>query len=142
MGYDLVSMDGKSSRTGPSGPCLTKSVMDDPGLTLNDPTPDLLEITPDGKYFTIAFRGPKSVSVPHSAQGSCPGVGIVEITENGRSGSSCGCFEDHKYGRHCSSWYHFWRTRLYWSRTKRYSCSHYNIEMTNIINNSLHSAIV
>lgn len=84
--YDLVSMDGKSGRTGPSGPCLTKSVMDDPGLTLNDPTPDLLEITPDGKYFTIAFRGPKPVSVPHSAQGSCPGVGIVEITENGRSG--------------------------------------------------------
>jgi hypothetical protein len=84
--YDLVSIDGKSGRDGPSGPCRAKSVLDDPGLILNDPAPDLFEITPDGKYFAIAFRGPVPVSVAHTAQGSCPGVGIVEITEGGKAG--------------------------------------------------------
>lgn len=84
--YDLVSRDGKSGRYGPSGPCYTRSVTDDPGLMLNDPAPDLLEATPDGKYLMIAFRGPKPITVSHAAQGSCPGVGIVELTEGGRSG--------------------------------------------------------
>lgn len=84
--YDLVSKDGKSGRSGASGPCLARSVKDDAGLMMNDPAPDLFEITPDGKYFMIAFRGPKPVSVPHSGQGSCPGVGIVKITEGGKSG--------------------------------------------------------
>jgi len=53
---------------------------------LNDPAPDLMDITPDGKYFVIAFRGAVPVSVTHSAQGSCPGVGIVKITCGGSSG--------------------------------------------------------
>ena len=68
-------------RTGAAGPCFERSVLDDAGLPLNDPAPDLVEITPDGKYFVMALRGPVPVSVPHGAQGSCPGVGIVEITE-------------------------------------------------------------
>jgi hypothetical protein len=88
--YDLVSADGKSGRTGPAGPCRTMSVTDDAGLVLNDPAPDLMEISPDGKYFILAFRGPAPVTVAHAAQGSCPGVGIVEITENGKSGKLVG----------------------------------------------------
>ena len=70
--YDLVSMDGKSGMSGPAGPCFARSVLDDGGLPLNDPAPDLLEATPDGKYLMVAFRGPAPVSVTHSAQGSCP----------------------------------------------------------------------
>ena len=70
--YDLVSMDGQSGRSGPTGPCYAKSVIDDGGLPLNDPAPDLMELTPDGKFLVIAFRGPVPVSVSHSAQGSCP----------------------------------------------------------------------
>jgi hypothetical protein len=81
-----MSRDGKSGRSGPSGPCFAKSVTDDAMLMLNDPAPDLLEPTPDGKYFMVAFRGPKPVTVSHSAQGSCPGVGIIEITSGGQSG--------------------------------------------------------
>lgn len=84
--YDLVSKDGMSGREGAAGPCFTRSVLDDAGLPLNDPAPDLMDITPDGKYLMIAFRGPAPVSVPHSAQGSCPGVGIVRITQGGKSG--------------------------------------------------------
>jgi len=84
--YDLVSHDGKSGRSGKAGACWTRSVTDDPMLPLNDPSPDLLEITPDGKYFVIALRGPVPVSVPHSAQGSCPGVAIVQISDDGKAG--------------------------------------------------------
>jgi len=70
--YDLVSMDGKSGMSGPAGPCFARSVLDDGRLPLNDPAPDLLEATPDGKYLMVAFCGPAPVSVTHSAQGSCP----------------------------------------------------------------------
>lgn len=48
--------------------------------------PDLMEITPDGKYFAIGLRGPAPVTVPFNAQGSCPGVAIVEIIEGGKAG--------------------------------------------------------
>ncbi|GFH53349.1 hypothetical protein CTEN210_09825 [Chaetoceros tenuissimus] len=84
--YDLVSMDGQSGRSGPSGACRIKSVTDDAGLVLNDPAPDLMDITPDGKYIVMGFRGPAPVTVGHAAQGSCPGVGIVEVTKGGKSG--------------------------------------------------------
>ena len=84
--YDLVSKSGTSGRKGPASMCFQRSVLDDPDLPLADPAPDLVEITPDGKYFMIAFRGPVPVSVSHGAQGSCPGVGIVEITDNGKAG--------------------------------------------------------
>jgi len=85
--YDLTSADGQGNGV---GPCAAKSVNDDAGLPSNDPAPDLLERTPDGKYLMVAFRGPAPVSVTHSAQGSCPGVGIVELTEDGTSGRLVG----------------------------------------------------
>ncbi|MEK9711732.1 MAG: hypothetical protein VW258_04120 [Thalassolituus sp.] len=85
--YDLTSADGQGNGT---GPCMDYSVSDDSGLPANDPAPDLMEITPDGRYFMVALRGPTPVSVTHSAQGSCPGVGIIEITDNGRSGRLAG----------------------------------------------------
>lgn len=81
--YDLTSADGRGIG---DGPCLARSINDDAGLPDNDPAPDLLDITPDGKYLVIAFRGPSPVSVNHSAQGSCPGVGVVELTEGGAYG--------------------------------------------------------
>lgn len=81
--YDLTSADGLGSGF---GPCLSKSVTDDADLPLNDPAPDLMDNTPDGKYLVIALRGPAPVSVKHSAQGSCPGVGVVELP--GQTGGS------------------------------------------------------
>ena len=85
--YDLTSADGQGNGV---GPCDAKSVSDDAGLPANDPAPDLLERTPDGKYLAIALRGPAPVSVKHSAQGSCPGVGIVELLDNGAHGRMVG----------------------------------------------------
>lgn len=85
--YDLTSADGQGTGV---GACAAKSVVDDLGLPGNDPAPDLLERTPDGKYLMVAFRGPAPVSVKHSAQGSCPGVGIIELTDGGASGRLVG----------------------------------------------------
>eukprot|EP00568_Trieres_chinensis_P011220 CAMPEP_0183297052 /NCGR_PEP_ID=MMETSP0160_2-20130417/4431_1 /TAXON_ID=2839 ORGANISM="Odontella Sinensis, Strain Grunow 1884" /NCGR_SAMPLE_ID=MMETSP0160_2 /ASSEMBLY_ACC=CAM_ASM_000250 /LENGTH=581 /DNA_ID=CAMNT_0025458787 /DNA_START=133 /DNA_END=1878 /DNA_ORIENTATION=+ len=81
--YDLTSADGQGNGV---GPCALRSVMDDVGLPHNDPAPDVLTRTPDGKYLIVAFRGPVPVTVSHAAQGSCPGVGIVEVSEGGASG--------------------------------------------------------
>ena len=81
--YDLTSADGKG---GGVGPCEAASVSDDAGLPTNDPAPDLMEPTPDANFLVIAFRGPIPVSVTHSAQGSCPGVGIVEVLDGGAGG--------------------------------------------------------
>ncbi|MGK3744098.1 MAG: hypothetical protein ACI8RD_010470, partial [Bacillariaceae sp.] len=82
--YDLTT--GTGTGTGVDAACSSKSIVDDPNLPKNDPSPDLGTITPDGKYIMIGFRGPAPITVAHSSQGSCPGVGIVEITEGGRSG--------------------------------------------------------
>lgn len=81
--YDLTSANGKGQGL---GACAATSVSDDPALPKNDPAPDLLEATPDGQYLVVALRGPIPVSVNHSAQGSCPGVGLIKLTQNGASG--------------------------------------------------------
>ncbi|MEM9218961.1 MAG: hypothetical protein AAGD25_32090 [Cyanobacteria bacterium P01_F01_bin.150] len=85
--YDLTSADGQGNGL---GPCAAVSVTDDSGLPGNDPAPDLLETTPDGKYLVVALRGPVPVSVTHAAQGSCPGVGIIELLDDGASGRLAG----------------------------------------------------
>jgi hypothetical protein len=81
--YDLRSANGQGQGT---GPCATQSIKDDPQLPSNDPAPDLMEYTPDGRYLIVALRGAVPVSVDHSAQGSCPGIGIIELKENGAKG--------------------------------------------------------
>ena len=85
--YDLTSADGQGNGL---GACATASVTDDPNLPGNDPAPDLMDTTPDGKYLVVALRGPTPVSVTHSAQGSCPGVGIIEVLDGGASGRLAG----------------------------------------------------
>lgn len=81
--YDLTSADGQGDG---SGACGLRSVADDVGLPTNDPAGDLMYATPDGKYLLIALRGPAPVSVDHSSQGSCPGVGVIALTDGGASG--------------------------------------------------------
>lgn len=56
----------------------------------NNPGADFIDPTPDGKYMMLALRGPAPASAAHSAQGSCPGVGIVELRDGGRSGALVG----------------------------------------------------
>jgi hypothetical protein len=82
--YDLTSRNGNG--TGGEGACAAWGVTDDAGLPTNDPAPDLMDHTPDGKYLVVALRGPVPASVLHAAQGSCPGVGIIRLLSNGKRG--------------------------------------------------------
>jgi len=92
--YDLTSADGNGNGV---GPCAAKSVTDDLGLPGNDPAPDLMGQDPNGDYLVYAARGPIPVSVLHAAQGSCPGVGIIELTNGGSSGKLAGVLRTTNY---------------------------------------------
>ena len=52
-----------------------------------DPTPDLLVLSPEGTHMFLTFRGPNPLSGdPHVSMGATPGVGVLKITQGGRSG--------------------------------------------------------
>lgn len=53
----------------------------------NDPTPDLgdLSVT-NGKRISVALRGLFPLRISHAAEGSCPGLGIIQLTSNRNSG--------------------------------------------------------
>lgn len=71
--------------------CLDASIKDGGAdYTINNPGADFVAATPDGKYLMLSLRGPAPVSATHSAQGSCPGVGIVELKDGGASGALVG----------------------------------------------------
>lgn len=56
----------------------------------NDPTPDLGDLSPggapDGGRIYVALRGPFPLTVSHAADGSCPGLGIITLSPNRKSG--------------------------------------------------------
>jgi hypothetical protein len=56
----------------------------------NDPTPDLGDLTlgvPPGNRIYVALRGPFPLTITHAADGSCPGLGIIDLSPDRRSGS-------------------------------------------------------
>ena len=53
----------------------------------SDPTPDLLFTSPNGSHVFMSLRGPNPLTAdPHVSTGSTPGVGVIKVTEGGRSG--------------------------------------------------------
>ena len=60
------------------------------GSVSNDPAPDLLDISPDGKYIFMSLRGPNPLTGNNPAfnnsVGSTPGVGIIRVQEGGKRG--------------------------------------------------------
>ena len=56
----------------------------------NDPTPDLLDISPDEKYIFMSLRGPNPLTgnnpAFNNAAGSTPGVGIIRVQQGGKRG--------------------------------------------------------
>jgi DNA-binding beta-propeller fold protein YncE len=57
------------------------------GAVSADPTPDLLVTSPDGRHVFMSLRGPNPLTAdPHVSTGSTPGVGVIKVTGNGRSG--------------------------------------------------------
>lgn len=57
-----------------------------PGVS-DDPTPDLGAASPLGNRIYIALRGPKPQTGAHASVGTTPGLGILGLTQSGRSGS-------------------------------------------------------
>lgn len=55
-----------------------------------DPTPDLMDISPDGKFVYAALRGPCPVTgnAPSvdNAVGATPGVGVIKVQAGGFTG--------------------------------------------------------
>ena len=57
------------------------------GSLSDDPTPDLLDVSPDGELLFVTLRGPTPLSGdPHVSTGSTPGVAVVRLEANGRRG--------------------------------------------------------
>jgi len=57
------------------------------GEVSDDPTPDLLAISPNQSHVFMSLRGPNPLTAdPHVSTGSTPGVGIIKVTGNGRDG--------------------------------------------------------
>jgi DNA-binding beta-propeller fold protein YncE len=61
------------------------------GAVSPDPTPDLLEISPNGTRVFMALRGPNpltaNVAGVNNAVGSTPGLGIVKVKGGGKNGT-------------------------------------------------------
>jgi DNA-binding beta-propeller fold protein YncE len=60
------------------------------GRASPDPAPDILDVSPGGDWIFMSLRGPMplSANVHHldNAAGATPGVGVVQVDENGREG--------------------------------------------------------
>ena len=57
------------------------------GPGAEDPTPDLGDISPSGNRIFVSLRGPNPLSGdPHASTGDSPGLGVIQVTEGGKSG--------------------------------------------------------
>jgi hypothetical protein len=54
--------------------------------TINDPAPDLASLSPHGDLVYVALRGPYPLTISHAALGTCPGLGVVQLENGGKSG--------------------------------------------------------
>ncbi|KYF57897.1 hypothetical protein BE08_29380 [Sorangium cellulosum] len=53
----------------------------------SDPAPDLMAMSPSGNRIFVTLRGPTPLSGdPHASVGSTPGVGVIHVTQAGKSG--------------------------------------------------------
>lgn len=57
------------------------------GALSDDPSPDLLDVSPGGDRVYVSLRGSLPLSGdPHASTGSTPGVGVIDVEAGGRSG--------------------------------------------------------
>jgi hypothetical protein len=57
------------------------------GAVSGDPAPDLVDRSPAGDRLFVALRGSVPLSGdPHNATGETPGLGVIEVKQNGRGG--------------------------------------------------------
>lgn len=61
------------------------------GQLSEDPSPDLLDLSPAGDLAFVSLRGSLPLSGdPHASTGSTPGLGIVQVKKDGRTGALTG----------------------------------------------------
>lgn len=55
-----------------------------------DPAPDLMDVSPDGQYVFVGFRGPTPMTgndkTVNNAKGTIPGIGVVHVDASGKVG--------------------------------------------------------
>jgi hypothetical protein len=57
------------------------------GSLSDDPSPDLLDISPTGHRVFVSLRGGLPLSGdPHASTGSTPGLGVIRVEQGGRRG--------------------------------------------------------
>jgi hypothetical protein len=56
------------------------------GAASSDPAPDLFDRSPSGNRMFVSLRGPQPATGGHDAIGSTPGLGVIQVLENGRAG--------------------------------------------------------
>lgn len=57
------------------------------GPLSSNPAPDLVDVSPSGDLLFVALRGPTPLTGdPHNATGTTPGLGVVEVSADGRGG--------------------------------------------------------
>ena len=60
----------------------------------DDPAPDLIDVSPDSTYVFMGTRGPNPLTGNdknvNNAKGSTPGVGVIKVTNGGKSGEFVG----------------------------------------------------
>jgi DNA-binding beta-propeller fold protein YncE len=55
------------------------------GAVSDDPTPDLVALSPNGSHAFLSLRGPVPLTAdPHVSTGSTPGVGVLRVISSGR----------------------------------------------------------
>ncbi len=69
-----------------NGACAAVADSAVPAAVADDPAPDLMDRSPNGDFLFFAARGPVPATVKHAAQGACPGVGVISLTNGGKSG--------------------------------------------------------
>ncbi|HXV33811.1 MAG TPA: hypothetical protein VD769_07355 [Gaiellaceae bacterium] len=63
-------------------------VLDLAGPLSDDPSPDLLDLSPDGSLAFVTLRGAFPLSGdPHASTGSTPGLGILRVRKDGKTGA-------------------------------------------------------
>ncbi|MGH7943425.1 MAG: hypothetical protein ACREF9_00220, partial [Opitutaceae bacterium] len=61
------------------------------GSLTQNAAPDLSDESPGGDRVFVALRGPTPLSGdPHNARGATPGLGVIQVTEDGRNGKLTG----------------------------------------------------
>jgi DNA-binding beta-propeller fold protein YncE len=57
------------------------------GQLSSDPAPDIFDLSPSGNRMFVTLRGPLPQSGGHAAFGNTPGIGVIQVLQNGRAGN-------------------------------------------------------